>query len=72
MRTTQDKITSWLEKDVLPFIGTRPMSSVGPRDVLAALRKMEARGALESVHRVKQVCGQVFAMQLPLAALGAT
>jgi len=60
MRTTQDKITSWLEKDVLPFIGTRPMSSVGPRDVLAALRKIEARGALESVHRVKQVCGQVF------------
>ena len=28
--------------------------------MLAALRKMEARGALESVHRVKQVCGQVF------------
>ena len=58
--TTQDKITSWLEKDVIPFIGTLPMSTIGPRDVLAALRKMEARGALDSVQRVKQLCGQVF------------
>ena len=60
MPTTQDKITSWLEKDVIPFIGKMPMSTIGPRDVLAALRKMEARGALDSVQRVKQVCGQVF------------
>ena len=60
MSTTQDKITSWLEKDVIPFIGTLPISTIGPRDVLAALRKMEARGALDSVQRVKQVCGQVF------------
>ena len=60
MPTTQDKITSWLEKDVIPFIGKKPMSTIGPRDVLAALRKMEARGALDSVQRVKQVCGQVF------------
>ena len=60
MATTQDKITSWLEKDVIPFIGRMPMSKIGPRDVLAALRKMEARGALDSVQRVKQVCGQVF------------
>ena len=60
MATTQDKLTSWLEKDVIPFIGKMPISAIGPRDVLAALRKMEARGALESVQRVKQVCGQVF------------
>ena len=58
--TTQDKLTSWLEKDVIPFIGKMPISTIGPRDVLAALRKMEARGALDSVQRVKQVCGQVF------------
>lgn len=60
MPTTQGKVTSWLEKDVIPFIGKMPISTIGPRDVLAALRKMEARGALESVQRVKQVCGQVF------------
>ena len=45
---------------MIPFIGKMPISTIGPRDVLAALRKMEARGALDSVQRVKQVCGQVF------------
>ena len=57
---TQSKISTWLEKDVIPFIGRMPISAIGPRDVLAALRKMEARGALDSVQRVKQICGQVF------------
>ncbi|NMM86425.1 integrase [Rhodococcus sp. SRB_17] len=66
--TTQNKITSWLEKDVIPFIGSLPMSAVGPRDVLAALRKMEARGALDSVHRVKQVTGQVFRYAVAIGA----
>ena len=60
MASTQAKVTTWLEKDVFPFIGTMPISTIGPRDVLAALRKMESRGALDSVQRVKQVCGQVF------------
>ena len=60
MASTHGKITTWLEKDVFPFIGKMPISTIGPRDVLGALRVMEARGALDSVQRVKQVCGQVF------------
>ena len=66
--TTQNKITSWLEKDVIPFIGAMPISTIGPRDVLAALRKMGARGALDSVHRVKQVTGQVFRYAVAIGA----
>jgi integrase len=58
--STQSKVTTWLEKDVFPHIGKSPISTIGPRDVLAALRHMEARGALDSVQRVKQICGQVF------------
>jgi integrase len=60
MASTHGKITAWLEKDVFPFIGKMPIFTIGPRDVLGALRVMEARGALDSVQRVKQVCGQVF------------
>jgi integrase len=60
MASTTTKVTAWLEKDVFPWIGSMPMSTIGPRDVLGALRKMEARGALDSVQRVKQICGQVF------------
>jgi integrase len=57
---TQRKVSTWLEKDVIPYIGKKPISTISPTDVLSALRKMEARGALDSVKRVKQVCGQVF------------
>ncbi len=58
--STQSKVTNLLELDVIPFIGKRPISTIGPRDVLATLRKIEARGAIDTAHRVKQICGQVF------------
>ena len=57
---TQAKTTTWLKKDVFPYIGQMPMSAIGPRDVLGALRHMEARGALDAVQRLKQICGRVF------------
>nr|WP_315488001.1 integrase arm-type DNA-binding domain-containing protein [uncultured Rhodoferax sp.] len=57
---TQDKVTSWLEKDVFPQIGKKPISTIGPRDVLAMVRKIEAREAFDTAHRVSQLCGQVF------------
>lgn len=60
MASTHTKVTTWLEKDVFPHIGNMPIATIGPRDVLAALRHMEGRGALDSVQRVKQICGQVF------------
>jgi len=58
--STQEKITNWLESNVFPAIGKQAISTIGPRDVLAAVRRMEARGAIDSAHRVKQICGQVF------------
>ncbi|AXA92707.1 integrase arm-type DNA-binding domain-containing protein [Massilia sp. YMA4] len=58
--STQEKNATWLEKNVFPSIGRMPISEIGPRDVLAALQKIEARGALESAHKIKQLCGQVF------------
>jgi len=58
--STHGKVTTGLEKDVFPWIGSMPISTIGPRDVLETVRKMEARGAIDSSHRVKQICGQVF------------
>lgn len=57
--TTQGKITTWLQKDVFPTIGNMPVSKIKPLDVLKTVQKMEARGAVDSAHRVKQICGQV-------------
>ena len=57
---TQEKVKTWLEKDTFPFIGKMPVSTIGPRDVLdKVVRKLEARGAIDTAHRVKQLCGQV-------------
>jgi integrase len=36
-----------------------PVSTIKPLDVLTTVQKMEARGAIDSAHRVKQICGQV-------------
>lgn len=58
--TTQEKVENWLAKDLFPAIGSLPISTIRPRDVLVALQKIEARGAIETAHRVKSLCGQVF------------
>jgi integrase len=58
-QSTQKKITAWLQHDVFPFIGKMPVSTIKPLDVLTTVQKMEARGAIDSAHRVKQICGQV-------------
>jgi hypothetical protein len=57
---TQEKNTAWLEANIFPVIGSLPISTIKPKDVLSALRRIEARGAIESAHKIKQLCGQVF------------
>jgi integrase len=58
---TQSRITTLLEKDVFPFIGSMPITTIKPRDVLdKAVSKIEARGSIDTAHRAKQICGQVF------------
>ena len=52
-------IMSRLERDVFPWLGTKPVSEVRPVDLLAVLRRIEGRGALETAHRVRTICGQV-------------
>lgn len=54
------KIIARLEKDVFPWIGNRPIADIAAPALLAAIRKIEARGALETAHRALACCGQVF------------
>ncbi|MFA9273256.1 MAG: tyrosine-type recombinase/integrase [Candidatus Aquirickettsiella gammari] len=67
--TTQKKITNWLEKDVFPFIGNMPISTIKPLDVLATVQRMEARHAIDSAHRVKQICGQILRYGIAIGLL---
>lgn len=58
--TTVAKQLWILEKNLFPWIGSLPISQIKPPQILKALRKIEARGAIETAHRAKQVAGQVF------------
>jgi integrase len=49
-----------LEQDAFPWIGHRPIGEIKAPELLACLRRVEARGAVETAHRIKQACGQVF------------
>ena len=46
-----DKIIRRLERDVFPWLGARPVGKVTAPDLLACLRRIEARGAIETAHR---------------------
>lgn len=53
-------IRSRLERDLFPWIGKRPIVEIKAPDLLAVLRRVEDRGALESAHRIRTIAGQVF------------
>jgi hypothetical protein len=46
------------ERDVFPWLGNRPMKDLTAVEVLATLRRIVARGALETAARTKQFIGQ--------------
>jgi hypothetical protein len=58
-RTTIDK-TTWLLDFARPVLGNRPINEITPPEVLAVLRKVEARGRLESARRLRGTIGSVF------------
>ena len=45
------KIIERLERDVFPWLGSRPVAELTPPEVLAVLRRIEERGAIETAHR---------------------
>lgn len=55
-----DKIKARLENDLFPWLGKRPISEIDPPELLVALRRIEERGAVDTAHRAKQNCGQIF------------
>lgn len=56
----RDEIIDTFEKDIFPYIGKRPIADIKPMEVLETLRKIEKRGALEKMRKVRQRCKEVF------------
>ena len=49
-----------LEKDLFPYLGARNISNIEAIELLAVVRKVEERGALDVAHRVLTTAGQVW------------
>jgi integrase len=55
-----DKIMHRLEQNVFHYIGSRPIKDIKAPELLAALRRIESRNALELAHRVRSLCTKIF------------
>lgn len=53
-------ISRRMEVDLFPWIGARPIAEIKAPELLAVLRRVESRGALEAAHRIRTIAGQVF------------
>ncbi|MBT9096400.1 integrase arm-type DNA-binding domain-containing protein [Methylovulum psychrotolerans] len=49
-----------LERNIFPWLGSKPITDILPKDILDCLRRVEERGTIETAHRTLQICGQVF------------
>lgn len=56
-----------LERDLFPWIGSRPIADIHAMELLAALQKVEERGAIETADRVLMLARQVWDYWLPTA-----
>jgi integrase len=54
------KIKNRLENDVFPYMGERPIIDIKAPELLMVLRRIESRGALDTAHRARTNCSQIF------------
>ncbi len=55
-----DGVLKRFERDIFPWLGGKPVAEISSKELLATVRRIEARGAVESAHRALSSCGQVF------------
>ncbi len=59
-KVTADKTMAHMEADLFPTIGSLPVTQISAPLLLAALRKVEKRGAAYTATRLREICGQIF------------
>lgn len=57
---TAKTVIERLQKDIFPYIGARPIREITPPELLAVVRRIESRGAVETARRDLQKCGEIF------------
>ena len=49
-----------IARNIFPYLGNRPIAEITPPELLAVLRKIEIRGAVDQAHRVRGICSLIF------------
>ncbi|MGB7598110.1 MAG: integrase arm-type DNA-binding domain-containing protein, partial [Gallionella sp.] len=55
-----EKIIRWMEKDIFPWLGKRPINEITTPEIDAAVQRIVDRGALDIARRVLWNCGRIF------------
>lgn len=66
------------EKDIFPHVGARPLAAIEPLEWLGVFRRIESRGALEKLRKVRGRCSELYryavstgrAQRNPIADIG--
>ncbi|WP_186247293.1 tyrosine-type recombinase/integrase [Burkholderia gladioli] len=55
-----ERVMKLLERELFPSLGTRPIGQISAPELLAIIRKIESRNALELAHKAIQATSQIF------------
>ena len=55
-----ERVIRLLERDVFPWLGEKVVKEITALELLSVLRRIEARGAIDTAHRARQTAGAVF------------
>jgi integrase len=59
-QSNADKLLNLLQNDIFPWLGNRPIGEITAPELLQTIRRIESRGVLETAHRARSLCGQIF------------
>lgn len=60
VKTTILNTQAKLDRHLFPWIGSLPIADIEAPNVLAVIQRVEKRGTIETAHRLKLICSQVF------------
>lgn len=57
--TTAKRQKAMLDKDILPYLGKRPIAELETFELVGCLNRISDRGAIETAHKARQVINQI-------------
>jgi integrase len=54
------RVKRLLERDIFPLLGDQPVTEISAPELLKVLRRIESRNAVDTAHRARGYCGEVF------------